>query len=57
MAKESQSVKQMWNILFGEYIKAKEVLKTKSGVKALKKIAPGFSALQKELGNVILRPT
>ena len=32
-----KSVKRIWNILFGEYIKAKEILKTKWGVKALKR--------------------
>lgn len=31
-----KSIKRMWNILFSDYIKAKEVLKTKSGIKALK---------------------
>ena len=34
--RKSKSVTRIWNILCGKYIKAKEILKTKSGVKALK---------------------
>ena len=34
--RNSKSVKRIWNILFCDYIRAKEVLRTKSGVKAMK---------------------
>ena len=31
-----KGIKRMWNLLFGDYRRAKDVLKTKSGVKTLK---------------------
>lgn len=31
-----KGIKRMWKLLFSDYIRAKDVLKTKSGVKALK---------------------
>ena len=31
-----KGIKRMWNMLFSEYIKAKDIIKNKSGVKAMK---------------------
>ena len=35
-SRNNKSVKRLWNILFSDYIKAKDILLTKSGVKAMK---------------------
>ena len=35
-ARTQKGIRRMWNLLYGEYLKAKEVLKTKSGLKAMK---------------------
>lgn len=50
----------MWNLLFSDYIRAKDVLKTKSGVKALKTspwvntIAEGMKRCEIEADLVLL---
>ena len=36
MIRNPKGIKRMWNLLFSDYIRAKDVLKTKSRVKALK---------------------
>lgn len=35
-ARTQKGIKQMWNLLYGEYLRAKDIMKTKSGVKAMK---------------------